>query len=105
MSSYFGGNNDKSSEIDEEEPYAGKLYDMILIKNKVFKHSNHQHVVILFIVRYAINRTKKQTSTICVLPFIFGGHESILEWCAGRKNICLEREYFLPYFKADYHMN
>ena len=39
MSSYFGGNNDKSSEIDEEEPYAGKLYDMIIVENKVFRLS------------------------------------------------------------------
>ena len=37
MSSYFGGNNDKSSEIDEEEPYAGKFYDIIIVENKVFK--------------------------------------------------------------------
>ena len=35
MSSYFGGNNDKSSEIDEEEPYAGKPYCMMLVENKV----------------------------------------------------------------------
>ena len=35
MSSYFGGNNDKSSEIDEEEPYAGKRYDMIIVENNV----------------------------------------------------------------------
>ena len=25
MSSYFGGDNDKSTEIEEQEPYAGKL--------------------------------------------------------------------------------
>ena len=45
MSSYFGGNTDKSSEIDEEEPYAGKIYDMIIIENKKL-YSNHSHVVI-----------------------------------------------------------
>ena len=41
MSSYFGGNNDKSSEIDEEEPYAGKLYDMTIIENKRIKRLSH----------------------------------------------------------------
>ena len=93
MSSYFGGNNDKSTEIDEEEPYAGKLYDMIKVENKVFLHGTLTIIISISIFRYAINSTKKQTSAICVLSLIFGGHESVLEWCSGRKNICLECEY------------
>ena len=100
MSSYFGGNNDKSSEIDEEEPYAGKLNDMIIVENNVkmtVVHCTLTVIMSLSIFRYAINRSEKQTSTICVLPLIFGGHEFILEWCAGRKNICLECKFYFSF--------
>ena len=94
MSSYFGGSNDKSSEIDDEEPYAGKLDDMIIVENKTtVVHYTLTIIVSLSTFRYAINRSEKQTSAICVLPLIFGGHESVLEWCAGRKDICLECKY------------
>ena len=97
MSSYFGGNNDKSSEVDEEEPYAGKLY--VIVKKQYLNmlynvvHCTLTIIISLSIFRYAINRKENQTSTICVLPLIFGGHESVLEWCIGRKNICLECKY------------
>ena len=61
MSSYFGGNNDKSSDIDEEEPYAGKLFDMIIVENyKEVLRSTYSQSISNFIPDFF----KKQTCDV-----------------------------------------